>query len=270
MKVHLRSHTCFDLGVDQFGQKRFLRYSFWRANGAANVGGSNATLRNKTLTFHISIYSRFWFYLLHSFIVAHTSNGRRRCKCPKVRTGMKQYQKDSKSIRQSWYIDVNFIDLALFELPNVQKPSKAFRPQSQGSDLQTAWAESVPTGFQCWVAGPKTSRFYMFLQDAFGAENKGFEDSCWYISTLKPEAFCGILIISDIPHCTMIKPSFLNQTKLHLRVLFFILSKQKLPRFVDSSGEDPYRDDSLLVGILPTARFYAGFASTCGKNSKYL
>ena len=96
-------------------------------------------------------------------------------------------------------------------------------------------------------------------------ENKGFEDSCWYISTLKPEAFCGILIISDIPHCTMIKPSFLNQTKLHLRVLFFILSKQKLPRFVDSSGEDPYRDDSLLVGILPTAlhRLVGRIPSTC-------
>ena len=130
-----------------------------------------------------------------------------------------------------------FIDLALFELPNLQKPSKAFRPcQSQGSDLQTAWAESVPTGFQCWVAGPKTSRFYKMLLGQ-RTEDLRIQVGRYYISTLKPEAFCGILIISDIPHYTMIKSCFLNQTKLHLRVLFFISSKPKLPRFVDTVQE---------------------------------
>ena len=272
MKVHLRSHTCFDLGVGQFGQKRFLRYSFWRANGAANVGGSNATLRNKTLTFHISIYSRFWFYLLHSFIVAHTSNGRRRCKCPKVRTGMKQYQKDSKSIYQSWYIDVNCIYTCLNSLTWHCLNFRMCKSHQKPSDLRAKEVTCRQLGQRvCRQASNVGSRVpkhhvstcsYKML---FGAENKGFEDSCWYISTLKPEAFCGILIISDIPHCTMIKPSFLNQTELRLRVLFFILSKQKLPRFVDSSGEDPYRDDSLLVGILPTAlhRLVGRIPSTC-------
>lgn len=158
-----------------------------------------------------------------------------------------------------------FIDLALFELPNVQshqKPSDLRAKEVTCRQLgQRVCRQASNVGSRVPKHHVSTCSYKML----FGAENKGFEDSCWYISTLKPEAFCGILIISDIPHCTMIKPSFLNQTKLRLRVLFFILSKQKLPRFVDSSGEDPYRDDSLLVGILPTAlhRLVGRIPSTC-------
>ncbi len=244
---------CFDLDVGQFGKKRFLRYSFWRAHGAANVGGSNATLRNKTLTFHISIYIQI--LILQSFIVAHTTNRRRGCKCPKVRTGIKQYQKIQKVfiiVLVYWSILHLYmftrIDLALFELPNVmckshKKPSDPVRAKEV-----TCRQLGRRVCRQASNVGSRVPKHHVSTRCFWGREQRiwgrcfwGREQRIWGFMlvhiTLKPEAFYGILIISDILRCSMTKSSFLNQTKLHLRVLFCILSEQKPPPFVDTVQE---------------------------------